>query len=137
MKKIVLFFGILFLFKSYLFAVYLKDFQSWRTTETCTADTNVLVATGVIALKDMTVSSGTAVAGASTFLFFNSSHTNLIIERSSSVPYDIDTAYPYPYEFYVVLSSGFAYTKTGTGCISCKWDWLNGVQVNRFRLGLK
>jgi len=103
---------------------YQKDelYKEWRSTITCSADTDVLVATGAIHIELIQITSGTA--GSGEFQFFNTTGTvSGGVSRSSSPVYRIDDTNDV---FWIKkpVYKGFRYTKTGTSCVDVLWDWI-------------
>lgn len=108
-----------------------SSWHLWRSSETGTADTNVLVASGAVFLRALVV----VEAGvASTFRYFNSE--NCIVKKSSSIVYvTVNTGDIYPLEDY--LSKGFCYTTAGTAKIRLIWDWYSLPQRGQLDKGRK
>lgn len=103
---------------------YQKDelYKEWRSTITCSVDTDVLVATGAIHIELIQTTSGTLGSGG--FQFFNTTGTVANgVSRSSSPVYTIEDTN----DTYLVkrpVYKGFRYTKTGTSCVEVLWDWI-------------
>jgi len=136
MKKLLLL-ASFFLIAEKAFA-FEKDsiWKEWRSSETTTVETDVSIATGVIYLKGVVVSSGTTTDTAQ-LQFFNSSGTIAGgVSRSSSAIYDIDST---DAEFPInqVYSKGLRYTKTGTSGIVIDWDYYSRIEPGQERKGLK
>lgn len=110
-----------------------QNMKVWRASETSTADTNVLIATGVIYVYKVEVPSG-SVTG-STFQYFNSSTTDLSVTRSTSIVYDVDTT-DSDFEIGTILNDGLLYTKTGTSSVRILWDWYIGPNRGQETYGL-
>lgn len=110
-------------------------FDTWRSTETCTADSNVNITTTAVYLYDLVVTSGSA-ANISTFQYFNSTTSNLAVSRTTSTVYDVDTTGDV-FPLGETLSKGFRYTKTGTGCVRIRWNWLTGPETGSESRGYK
>ena len=109
------------------------NFDDWRSTETCTADASILVATGPIYLADLVVTSA-AATGITSFTYFNSSATN--IHLSTSVYYDTNLTGD-SFSLGETLKYGFSYTTTGTSCIRVRWNWMQGYNPGQQSRGVK
>ena len=134
MKKILLIAFVLMSATKVFASVNAREYKLWRSSETAATATNVLIATGNIFVHDILVTSGTTVSAL--FTYFNSSTTDLGVPRSTSSTFDIDTTGDY---FVVddLLSAGFLFTKTGTGHLRIRWDWLIGPNAGEEFKGLK
>lgn len=132
MKKYVLV-VLMILACGYVHARGESKFERWRSSEGCGAFTNILVATGAVYVKDVTVTSGTLIIAE--FTYYNSSSTGLNV--STSTVYDVnDTGNVFLLD--EVLKYGFAYTKSGaSGCIRVRWDWYIAPNTGQEDFGIK
>jgi len=110
-------------------------YHQWRTSETITSDTDVLIATGVIFVKDVVVASGTS--SVAQLQLFNTTGTVAGgVSRSSSAIYDVSSKnFPIPIE--QIYTKGLRYTKTGNSTIAIRWDWVLTVPKGQENRGLK
>ena len=118
MKKILII-GLLLIFTSIANAYQVGQFQAFRSSETGTADSNVLISTGSIFVPVIEVSSA---APNSTLTLFNSTSTDVGVSRSTSTAYHLDV------ERTIIVSEeysrGLLYTTTGTAKIRILWDYI-------------
>lgn len=122
MKKILFLLGLIFIsFNVYAYASFENkgEWMEWRSTQTCSSVSNVVVATGTVYIADIIVSS----SGANSFLqISNSSTTTSMVNRSTSVAYDVSSSgVIYPYR--TSLTQGLNFTKTGNSCVRIYWEW--------------
>lgn len=107
----------------------------WRSSATCSAQTDVSIATGIIRIERIIVTSGTT--GVGSFEFYNASAAVAVgVVRSTSIYYNVENTEDW---FIVrkVLSRGLRYTKTGNSCVEILWDWYHSAlpgQKTRGRL---
>lgn len=118
MKKLL--FVLAVLLSTQLSHAKFRNVEEWRSTSTCSANDNVLIATGPVFLYEIYVASGNPFSG---FTYSNSSTTSSSdVFRSTSVFHDTGTTgVRFPIE--TTLTRGLVYSKTGTACIRLKWDW--------------
>lgn len=138
MKKIIGLLVLLFLICIEKGFAYEMDtvWKAWRSSETTTVETDVLIATGNIHFKDVTVASGT-ITGTAQIQFFNSTGTIAGgVSRSSSTVYNIENTGD-RFEINQVYNEGLRYTKTGISAVVIKWDWVSSIPMGKERTGLK
>ena len=128
----------LFLFCGFVCNVKADDYGRnavWRSSETCSAETAVLVTTGIIRVLDIQTTSGSVTA--STFRYFNSTSAAFDLVNSTSIIHDITSRLNPPLSLDEILDDGFLYTKTGTACIRIRWRWESHINKHQAGLGLK
>ena len=105
---------------SYCYSEVKSDDHIWRSTSPVAAN-DVLVATGVVRIWDIQVTSGAIGYGG--FRFFNTTGTLAGgVSRTSSTFYNVSTIGD-SYKVNEVLSRGFRYTFEGSGIVTIRWNW--------------
>ena len=137
MKKIL--FSLVVLVSLYQSKLYAgsdpRSYQLWRSTEISGTTANFRVATSAIILADITVTSGTT-ADTAQFQYRNSSDTAVGFSGSTSTVYDIDTTGDY-FPIGEQLGYGLIVTKTGTGAIRVRWNWVTSPPKGQESRGTK
>ena len=110
-------------------------YHAWRTSETCTADTMVLLATGTIRLFDVQVTS--SAPSYASFTIFKSSMTDFTIVHSTSIAHNITNRADPVLIFDEIIGFGMVYTKTQSGCIKIRWDWEISPNPSQYNKGIR
>ena len=101
--------------------------NEWRSTETCSSVSNLIIATGTVFVAEVIVTSGSA----GSFLTLSNSSTTLpIVTRTTSTARDVSSA-GITYPVRTTFKQGLNFTKTGAACVRIHWEWYMEVPTGK------
>ena len=134
MKRVFLVIGFLFVSAVARADSYQDQYETWRTTLAVSpSGVQVMVATGVIYVDEVIVSSGSG--GFSSFILFNASGT-AAGQTTTTMTHTTDSSstgdiFPIKRSF----TRGFGYFTTGTSLLDIKWQYPYAVPNGKENLG--
>lgn len=97
-------------------------YYEFRSTQTCSAVANIVVATGSVFVSNISISSGSS--SGSFLTLSNSSTTTPMVTRTTSTVYDVSSV-SNNYSLNTTFKDGLNFTKTGSACVRINWEWYN------------